>query len=382
MSIAVLARNVVGAPLAGLTPTWLAYLNAVTGAAQTQPGFTDIGLGHYRFDPTASIEPVGMIDLGAAATPRYVAFLTSITVKTVAVFDEFGAPLVGASPVWASLKQLSDGANLTQPAITALGNGLYKTTFIVPHATGVLDFGVLAFPRYLHYDSELLTAPTAAPVIGSYVPIPGTLLDLGDTIQLDVTDTDADLASQEIIAYYDDGTFETVWNGSFAVAFTGSTRTAITNGFRFVIGRVIGWPSTVVVLEVRALDSAGNLATDTNGWPTTFVPTPVGVDPPIITIVSPAPPNPVGETEPIVVRVVSPSAPLRRVFLYALFTSPLRWEVIHAGGLTFGPAYVGNTRVSITNGFEYNLLRNGGWPSSPKIDAIAISTTGVEGVAG
>lgn len=156
MTIALLTFDSLGAPLAGLTPTWTTYVNAITGAPQTAPTISAVGLGHYKFDPTGA-SPAGIIDFGGLAAPRYAMYATNpLSVVVFAAYDEFGVPFPGLGPVWHSLKKVSDNSNYAQPAISSLGSGLYKTNYIQEHVTGAIDLGALAYPRYVHYDTEVM----------------------------------------------------------------------------------------------------------------------------------------------------------------------------------------------------------------------------------
>lgn len=170
--IAVIARNSVGLPLAGLAPTWAAYYNGVTGVAGAQPAFTARGDGHYTFveeDVATNPAPMGIIDLGGASVPRYLAYMgASSGYVGFAAFDSDGAPLAALVPTWLSLREAATGTNFAQPAITPLGGGVYKTQFVGTHCSGAIDMGATAYPRVFHYDNELIagvgggTAPSIA----------------------------------------------------------------------------------------------------------------------------------------------------------------------------------------------------------------------------
>lgn len=152
--IAVMAKTAAGAPLAGLTPTWTKYVNAATGGALSQPSFTALGNGHYKFSPTGA-NAAGIIDLGSAAAPRYLHYFLFSVHWTFVAYDDLGVPLAGLVPTWASLRKVSDGTNYTpQPSFTELGSGLYKTSLVGEHVSGAIDLGASAYPRYIHYDSE------------------------------------------------------------------------------------------------------------------------------------------------------------------------------------------------------------------------------------
>lgn len=62
-----------GAPLTGLTPSFLTYINADSGAAIAQPAISELGGGAYKFTPVNStgVAIFYLMDGGATATPRY-----------------------------------------------------------------------------------------------------------------------------------------------------------------------------------------------------------------------------------------------------------------------------------------------------------------------
>jgi hypothetical protein len=98
------------------------------------------------------------------------------------------------------------------------------------------------------------------PTVSNFDPPLGTVIERTDPIQFDVTDISG-IASVFVVSWYADGTSECVWDGnSFAPRFLiGSSRVAITDGYRFVIRRTGGWLNTPISLSVRAVDSAGNV---------------------------------------------------------------------------------------------------------------------------
>lgn len=117
----------------------------------------------------------------------------------------------------------------------------------------------------------------------------------------------------------------------------------------------------------------GNIKVSTSG--------PVDTDPPIVTIISPAVGSSIARTIPIVFNVTDPGGDFRRIIIVATFASSSLKEVVHDGN-TFGPKYVGsiNTRTVITDGFQYTILRDGGWPANLVLTPFAIDTAGNENV--
>jgi len=98
--------------------------------------------------------------------------------------------------------------------------------------------------------------------------------------------------------------------------------------------------------------------------------------PPVITIVTPTPGQPITRQTVITVDVTDTIA-MRRVILYAVFSKPNAWEVIYDGE-SFGPAYSGpnNTVTTITGGWEFRVLRDGGWQQTPVLRVIAVDAAG------
>lgn len=83
---------------------------------------------------------------------------------------------------------------------------------------------------------------------------------------------------------------------------------------------------------------------------------------PVVTIVTSLPPT--TAATPIVVTVVGTMAvALRRAWISVAFPGIVGDEVVHNGD-RFGANYTNstNTRASITNGYQFTILRDGGWP--------------------
>lgn len=83
---------------------------------------------------------------------------------------------------------------------------------------------------------------------------------------------------------------------------------------------------------------------------------------PVVTIITSLPPA--SATTPIVFTVVGgASVPIRRAWASMVFPGIVGDDVIH-NSARFGMFYTSsiNARVSITNGFQFTILRDGGWP--------------------
>lgn len=116
----------------------------------------------------------------------------------------------------------------------------------------------------MYVEPDIPPVDSTAPVIENFVPAIGTEIARTDPIQFDVTD-ETELASVYITARYEDGTAECVWDhDSFQARFlAGSSRSEITDGYRFVIRRAGGWLNTPIILDIVAVDTSGNVTTET-----------------------------------------------------------------------------------------------------------------------
>lgn len=83
--------------------------------------------------------------------------------------------------------------------------------------------------------------------------------------------------------------------------------------------------------------------------------------PPVVTIITALPPA--TRTTPIVFTVVGDTVPLRRAWASLALPGIVGDEAIHNSD-RFGAFYTGgiNTRASIENGYQFTVLRDGGWP--------------------
>jgi hypothetical protein len=100
------------------------------------------------------------------------------------------------------------------------------------------------------------------PVVTIITPLEN--LAFNDPIVFNVTDNEGLANVQVTIKYAALGLAESAYDGeNFAPNFLAprrlSTKTAISNGFRFTLYRLNGWPSTPTLI-VRAVDTSGNVA--------------------------------------------------------------------------------------------------------------------------
>jgi hypothetical protein len=84
---------------------------------------------------------------------------------------------------------------------------------------------------------------------------------------------------------------------------------------------------------------------------------------PSVTVITPLPPA--SAATPVVVTIIGTAAvPLRRAWVSVVFPGIVGDEVVHNGD-RFGAFYTNatNTRTSVTNGYRFTVLRDGGWPA-------------------
>lgn len=142
------------------------------------------------------------------------------------------------------------------------------------------------------------------------------------------------------------------------------------------------WAGTVVAGDLAVLTPSQGLR-ETNPLPgTVFLEIGGGgappVSAPITAIISPSPGTTIGRSTPLIFTVTG-TVPLRRVIVTCSYAELLPEEVVHNGD-AFAPTFVGptNVRAAITGGYQYTILRDGGWPGSPRLNVYAIDTQGYE----
>jgi hypothetical protein len=192
------------------------------------------------------------------------------------------------------------------------------------------------------------------PVAGSFSPLVAMMLLHNDTLQLSVTDGDADLVRVVLLAEFA-SSYEVVHDGNaFGPTYSGSSRTAVTGGFDFSIVKASpGWKEDLT-LHVIAVDAAGNqIATEAYAWPVL----PLASNP-AITNIAPSPGSSVASNGPVQFDLtdVDSGGVFQSVVVFADFGSV--YEVVY-DGTNFGPSYAaGSSKSSIANGFHFAITRN------------------------
>lgn len=204
--------------------------------------------------------PTTMGFVGLAVTPT----------KLILNFDKIpqlsGTALVPAN--WT----ISGGTVITTTAVAVVGNtveldisGIFDSndySLAVPVAGLTSDSGVPADPYTYSGPPTIVFAvgtftPTPTPpTISNVVPAPGTGIYVNTPLQFDVVDADS-FAALLLYVSFADGTKEVAYDGSsFSTTYRMSITSPISNGLRFVVNRMGGWPSAPS-LSVVAVDGLG-----------------------------------------------------------------------------------------------------------------------------
>lgn len=101
---------------------------------------------------------------------------------------------------------------------------------------------------------------SVAPVVTDISPTAGTPIARAAPVFFSVTDAAGNLHRAMVLAKFADGTYEVVHDGdAFAAGYLAlSTRTVITNGFRFRVRRGLGWLNGGPEIVIVSYDLAGN----------------------------------------------------------------------------------------------------------------------------
>ena len=99
--------------------------------------------------------------------------------------------------------------------------------------------------RYLRGGAAVAAPPTAPPSVSWVSPAPGTTIARGETVTLQVEDTDTALLIVSA-RYASVGADEVVYReGAFTARYTNSVRTVVGDVTTFAIQRVDGWLGSV-----------------------------------------------------------------------------------------------------------------------------------------
>lgn len=209
----------------------------------------------------------------------------------------------------------------------------------------------------------------AAPTVDSLSPSAASSILRTDALTFHVTDAGT-LASITVSVAQGSDPAEVIHNGSAFVApySASSTRSSITNGYAYSVTRTGGWQRSSITLRIVAVDSAGNVTTETASFTVTNPPTG-----PVVDTFSPSDASSITRTTAVTYHVTDETS-LGTVVVYAAQGSdPV--ETVHDGTSFLAPYAAGSTRSSISGGYSYSIVRAGGWQRS----ALTVTTKAVDG---
>ena len=287
-------------------------------------------------------------DAQAATLPAsltYVGAVDETGSRTFVAYDENGGPLPGLTDLAFTFYELADGTpvyGLDQPTFFEVGEGRYgfvplaSSGWCVIHCPGSIQayhwFNLADVDEgFILYDME-------------GVPLEGASIGGMSFIQY------RNEAGEPIGG--DPPIISEVGGGLYSFPRTIGTRYIISTG------------ATPEFVERQVLESTGG-----GGGGAT----------PVVSNVTPAAGSPITAFTAISLDVTVSPGSFRLAELHVEFAGSKVFEVAHDGS-DFGPMYRGssNRRSTISHGYRYTLLRDGGWPSSPTMTPIAIDTTGTE----
>lgn len=252
-------------------------------------------------------------------------------------YDLSGEPLPGLTPgTWITYLDAGTGEPVEPPEVIELGGGQYRIDSEDSH-TGILDLGPTCLIRYV------LVLPETHFVF--------TVWDLNGAPMTGASPTWIRHVDPESGDPVEEPDIEPLGDYLHVLPHSSS-------------------PRTVGLIDLG--EGANPRILDFDSKPPGSVP---GI-PPIVEVLSPEPGSVISRQTKIKIRVTD-LVGLRRVILHAEFAGRRGKEVVHDGD-GFSDLYLGSTRSMTVDGWEYSLTRDGGWPGSPRIRAIAINLQGIE----
>lgn len=185
------------------------------------------------------------------------------------------------------------------------------------------------------------------PAVTLVTPTNGSTIANTASITIDVTDVDGDLST--VVITTDSGDIYTA--GAFQTGYTGSSKTTITNGFRFVVTPTL-WPAGSLGILVTASDARSLRAVP--GFFTFTISAPP-VHEPVITLVGPTSPGPISDVGSVDIQITDADDDLDTVTIRA------NGDIVYRSP-SFDAAFSATSSVSvITHGLEFVFLKTGGW---------------------
>ena len=263
------------------TPVFAAYKDKA-GTNRTAPSsFTHIGQGVFTYLPSDADEAAGCVAVITAAGKFPLFQFDAIFVPTgttpfaaIMLEDPAGVVWAGAAPTGSNVSAYAqlDNTAATAPTLTAcVAPYLYTITPTAPQlAAGGVGFkfdapaGALGTAAYAVIPgvSGGGGGSVVAPVVSNFVPSLATPIDPSQALSFDVTVSDGTPLAKCSITVELRGLkiAETVYDGSvFEDTYIASSSvTTITNGLRFVVKRLGGWPAAPGI-KVMAVSTSGQV---------------------------------------------------------------------------------------------------------------------------
>jgi hypothetical protein len=261
---------------------------------------------------------------------------------TFMLYDSNGNPLTGISPSFYTYCSAVSGTNLPNPTISPVGNGFYyfQVTGSELQNEGfayVIDGTASASPRY------------SAGADGN-----------NGVVGFGIYESDAPFTG-------DTPTFSTYED------YLGNSRTAPT------INHMSGVYTFVPTAADRAAGTTYEIVT--NHDPTRiygFLEQVTNSSAPTVSVISPSVGSSIYTDTHLVINVTDDFNSFKEIRLWAAFSGMEAIELVYDGSSFTSLYSVDSTRSVISNGFQFSLMRRGGWPGSPTITASAIDTNGGE----
>lgn len=242
--------------------------------------------------------------------------------------------------------------------------------------------------------SVKVTIPEApdpyAPYVPLFSPSAGEIIPT-QIISFDVLDSsplDEDEGGIMVFANYTDyGIREVIYDGdSFVGEYTGTVQPPseflYIGEYRleFTIERTGGWFASPMQIIVQSRDLNGNVGIDNVIYTINPDPTPPPPDAvaPVVGSFSPLPGETLQPSDTIQFDVTDNSGNFARIIVIAWFKETGEQEVVHDGDGFVGYYTATSSRVIISGGYRYYVLRSGGWRYAPTIRVFSIDATGNE----
>lgn len=212
-----------------------------------------------------------------------------------------------------------------------------------------------------------------APVLSNVSPANASTVLRTDALAFDVTHALGHLGLVVVWATHADGRKELVHDGSaFASAYSGSTRSAVSNGYHFSLVRGATWPTASLALSIAADDTAQSVTALALAY---TVSNPGDAVLPIVDAFLVGGDIAIGTA--VTFQTTKALGALASQFVLAEHGSGVS-EAVWDGSAFTSLYAASSTRTPISGGYAWSIVRTGGWPSSAlEVVGVAVDTLGV-----